>query len=444
MSSYHADVTAIVLNYARLDNVKIIVAHLCGEQLRDTISQVIIWNNNIDRPLSVMDFGANLPEGMLRVVNSPDNSYFQARFLACIEASTHWCFVQDDDYLVSAEAIRALRMYSRLNQATGDQYPIHLLPPHEHLSTTIRTRTTDKCTASFAWLGHGTLLTKTHARDFLSLLRTVSDNRDDVMKMADNFFSILFNRRAEIWMDPGMHFEAGQDKAFTAGVEGDERNWRYIKIAEKYLENITARPELIPSNGFGVFPTIPPPDGQLISRTPVLAPGHTGIWSTNIPMLRPGILEAGLAGDDLRSTDRLCRDAMTGSDVEKYTRHNFACVGDGLVSTVFRSPGGCREGQWIQFDLLDERPVSSITFRWRVELDFAQEIRQMSYETLEAGQSWVKRTFKEAEPTGENSFIVCVEMDRPTSLLAARAVAGAGSHTRPAWAIVACCVETAH
>ncbi|KAG8737665.1 hypothetical protein FRC10_007946 [Ceratobasidium sp. 414] len=451
MPSSHADVTAIVLNYARLENVKVIVAHMCSEQLRDTISHIIVWNNNIGHPLSVMDFGVNLPEGTLRVVNSPDNSYFQARFLACIEAPTHWCLVQDDDYLVSAEAIQALRAYSRLNQATGDQYPIHLLPPHEHLSTTIRTRATDKYTASFAWLGHGTLLTKTHARDFLSLLRTVSDGRDDVMKMADNFFSILFNRRAEIWMDPGRHFEAGQDKAFTTGVEGDERNWHYIarsllaqKIAEEYLESIAVRPELVPDNGFGAFPTIPPCDSELITRAPVLAPGHRGVWSTNIPMLRPGILESGLAGNDLRSTDCLCRDAMTELDIEKYTRHSFACVGDGLISTVFRSPRGCQEGQWLQFDLLDERPVSSITFRRRVELDFAPEAQQMSYETLKAGQNWVRHTAKEAEPTGENSFVVRLEMDHPTSLIAARAITGEGSHARPAWAVVACWVETAH
>jgi hypothetical protein len=138
---------------------------------------------------------------------------------------------QDDDYLVSAEAIRALRSYSRLNQTAGDEYPIHLLPPHEHLSTTIRTHTTEDFVASFAWLGHGTLLTKLHAQSFINLLRTMSGNRDDVMKMADNFFSILLNRRAEIWVDPGQPFETGKEEAFTVGAEGDERNWRYIVSA---------------------------------------------------------------------------------------------------------------------------------------------------------------------------------------------------------------------
>jgi hypothetical protein len=130
--------------------------------------------------------------------------------------------------LVSAEAIRALRKYTRLH---GIEHPIHLLPPHEHLSATIRTRITPNSIASFAWLGHGTLLTKNHARSFLGLLRSVSSNRDDVMKMADNCFSILLNRRADIWIDPGKHFETGVEAAFTVGAEGDARNWYYIVSA---------------------------------------------------------------------------------------------------------------------------------------------------------------------------------------------------------------------
>ncbi|KAG9122143.1 hypothetical protein FRC07_001604 [Ceratobasidium sp. 392] len=416
MLSSRADVTAIVLNYARFENVKVIVSHLCSEQLRDTISNVIVWNNNVGLPLSVADFDASLPEGMLRIINSPDNYYFQARFLACVEAPTHWCLVQDDDYLVSAEAIRALRVYAKLNQTDDHQYPIHLLPPHEHLSTTIRTRKTNKYTASFAWLGHGTLLTKTHARSFLNLLRTVSNNREDVMKMADNVFSIMLNRRAEIWIDPGKHFEAGQDRAFTVGAEGDERNWRYIKLAEEYLEHITSRPELVPDSGFSLTPNSPP-DSEHITCAPVLAPGHIGVWSTNAPMLPAGALEAGLVGDDLRSTDRLCRAVMAEADFERYTLHNLACIGDGHTSTVFRSPAGCKEGQWLRFDFLNEGPISTITFRWTAGSDFAREIQRMSYEIF-GGQNWIKQSPNKVETSGEDSFDIRLELERPSSLVA--------------------------
>lgn len=46
------------------------------------------------------------------------------------------------------------------------------------------------------------------------------------MKMADNFYAILSNEYSEIWFDQGV--ELGGGEAFTVGVEGDERNRRYI------------------------------------------------------------------------------------------------------------------------------------------------------------------------------------------------------------------------
>lgn len=40
------DVTAIILNWSRLDNVIRIASLLCGPWLDDTIAQVYIWNNS--------------------------------------------------------------------------------------------------------------------------------------------------------------------------------------------------------------------------------------------------------------------------------------------------------------------------------------------------------------------------------------------------------------
>lgn len=47
-----ADVTAVVLNWARLENVKIIVANLCSQDLQDIISSIIVWNNQSNITLS--------------------------------------------------------------------------------------------------------------------------------------------------------------------------------------------------------------------------------------------------------------------------------------------------------------------------------------------------------------------------------------------------------
>ena len=138
-------------------------------------------------------------------------------------------FLQDDDYLIRSEIIQTL--YARITEPDASR-TIHLLPPHEHLSTTLReihvlaqdgSHLSDVHT-SFAWLGHGTMLRRTEAQNFLSLLRYLNATSDD-MKMADNFFTILNNRVPEIWFDQG--FELGGGVPFTVGSEGDERNKNY-------------------------------------------------------------------------------------------------------------------------------------------------------------------------------------------------------------------------
>ena len=40
------DTTAIILNWSRFENVKLIASLLCGPWLNDIIFQVVIWNNN--------------------------------------------------------------------------------------------------------------------------------------------------------------------------------------------------------------------------------------------------------------------------------------------------------------------------------------------------------------------------------------------------------------
>lgn len=112
---------------------------------------------------------------------------------------------------------------------------IHLLPPHEHLSSSLRIINSQNPAkaihTSFAWLGHGALIKRFHAREFLSLMGpTQLYASDDEMKMADNFYTILANEVAEIWFDHGIELSGGE--AFTIGTEGLERNRRYIVSAQ--------------------------------------------------------------------------------------------------------------------------------------------------------------------------------------------------------------------
>jgi hypothetical protein len=106
------------------------------------------------------------------------------------------------------------------------QTAIHLLPAHEMLYSTLSTiRTRSSVYALFAWLGYGTIVERSQVQEFLNLLRTVNAT-DDVLRMADNYFTILSNRIPELWFD--QNHELGGGAPFTVGVVGEERNKRHI------------------------------------------------------------------------------------------------------------------------------------------------------------------------------------------------------------------------
>lgn len=118
-------------------------------------------------------------------------------------------------------------MHDRILEAEKP-HTIHLLPPHEHLSSTLReihVPSTRAIHTSFAWLGHGAILHKSEAVDFLALMRELNTT-DEEMKMADNYYTILSNRIPEFWFDQGVELGGGQP--FTMGSEGEERNNKHI------------------------------------------------------------------------------------------------------------------------------------------------------------------------------------------------------------------------
>lgn len=136
---------------------------------------------------------------------------------------------QDDDYLVRPEIIEAMRSFIIKEPSLSS---VHLLPSHEHLLSRLRTAVSydERISTSFAWLGHGTFIRRNAVVDFLQLLRKLNLAEDE-LQMADNYFTILANRRAETWLDHGIELGGGQP--FTVGAEGDERN-------DKYMVRVTA------------------------------------------------------------------------------------------------------------------------------------------------------------------------------------------------------------
>ncbi|KIY73571.1 hypothetical protein CYLTODRAFT_416949 [Cylindrobasidium torrendii FP15055 ss-10] len=357
------EITAIVLNWSRFQNVVQIATNLCSPVLESTIDTVLVWNNN---PNPVDEQA--LPEcgGRLYVYNSPRNMYFEARFIACMQATTEWCFVQDDDYLILPEVI--LAMADRINMDVYDGR-IFLLPPHEVLSSKMRSiYSHNGAHTSFAWLGHGAMISPLAATDFLTLMRWLKTTEEE-RQMADNYFSILRNNISTVWFDQGIELGGGQ--AFTVGNEGELRNRHHIMRACELLDQFLAlaaerraeiqhKGEQLGTGGWDDIPFV------LWDRDPSqinMLPMHTAcrgpapcILQSNIAMLppthRPLDGYTGPAMSMLDNEDAFMR--TLSEDVKSnWLEHPISKAVDGLAFSYFQSLYTARMGDWISLSMVN-------------------------------------------------------------------------------------------
>ncbi|KAI6047867.1 hypothetical protein EDC04DRAFT_2555710 [Pisolithus marmoratus] len=353
------DVTAIVLNWSRLNNVVNIVSLLCGDSLLDTVMEVFVWNNS-PKELTYETFaGTGCPKAKLRLHNSPWNLYFYARFLACVRAKTQFCFFQDDDYLVLPQIIQTLRYGIAESLQT-----IHLLPAHEHLSSRLRTILTPSGIHSgFAWLGYGTMMSRKQALDFVTLVRHLNMPLEEV-NLADNYFTILNNQVPEIWFDHGVELGGGQP--FTIGQEGHERNLQHIvsRNACAYLDQLVFATHDSPKTAAEMFPFMKATTnaGQwFINRSPCL--GSLCLLETNIRLLGDDVPRGHVATDLISHEGQYAR-AMDKEGALNYTGHPLSNAVDGIPATAFRSTSLARQGEYVMLDSLSSVGPSD------VELEF--------------------------------------------------------------------------
>ncbi|KAG6332067.1 hypothetical protein ID866_7021 [Astraeus odoratus] len=342
-------VTAIILNWSRLSNVVRIASLLCGEFLRDTVAEVLIWNN------------------------SPQELTYA-----------------DDDFLVLPQIIRILR--DRIEQSP--QTAIHLLPAHQHLSSRLHTLITPSGVhTGFAWLGYGAMLSQKQASDFVALLRHLNMPQENV-DMADNYFTILSNQIPEIWFDHGIELAGGQP--FTVGLEGHERNKRHIRNACAYLDQLAP---VIQDDSY--LPTAPEVASfvkattdtteWLINRTPCL--GSSCFLETNIRLLRDDILTSPAATDLFHLGER--RLNLIGRDaISNYTEYPIASAVDGIPMTEFRSPS-CKPGEYVMLDMLSiisaQNTVIELVFL--IPRHNEQILRNCAFQSSADGDVWVPSSY---------------------------------------------------
>ncbi|CEQ40826.1 SPOSA6832_02462 [Sporobolomyces salmonicolor] len=191
------DVTAVVLHWKRTENVGVILASLCQYSF---IESITVWNNNPDIQLT-----SRCPASKLRIYNSPRNLLFVARYLACMQGSTPYCFFQDDDWVV--QPLRSLyAQFKRdpegpivvsTNSEVAALYGLEwcfyrqlvtlccltlFVPPAEHPLHTC-----------FSWVGTGAFTSRSHVESFLDTTTSLAYPHEELAH-ADNSFSLFQNK----------------------------------------------------------------------------------------------------------------------------------------------------------------------------------------------------------------------------------------------------------
>ncbi|OBZ79106.1 hypothetical protein A0H81_01521 [Grifola frondosa] len=377
------DTTAVILNWSRFPNVLLITSLLCGSWLEDTIAEVFIWNNS-PRKLRYDDFkNTGCPKRKLRIHNAPANMYFQARFIACALAETPNCFIQDDDYLIRSEIIKSL--HARITDH-GSSPAIHLLPPHEHLSSSLSeihvpardTAYLSDVHTSFAWLGYGTMLRRA--------------------EMADNYFTILSNRVPEIWFDQG--FELGGGQAFTAGPEGDERNAKYIHKATQYLSALVhcGRSSCNLPEGDDIVVHAKVPYISLDSAysptawTRAACRGSACVLETNIRLLPESISHSGEDAEDILSLVKRNLETLGEARKQEYIEQPPSYAVDSVPATSFRSPRPAKMGDTFGLDSLtdisDAREWTAVEMAWLIDPDTENILNACAFEWSTDNVTW--------------------------------------------------------
>ncbi|KAJ7276211.1 hypothetical protein B0H12DRAFT_1084165 [Mycena haematopus] len=375
------DVTAVLLNWVRLGNVVRIVCNLCGPSLDGVIKDIVVWNNNYNRPLLDEDF-ANCTCPKLRIHNSPENLYFQARFIACAEASTQYCFIQDDDYLVKPEIIRSLR-------ARIDTHDIFHLPPQEVLSGHVLSIDSTNITFGFSWLGYGALLLRSNAESFLSLLGRIGASAEET-KMADNYYSILKNSFPEIWTGHPIPLFGGGD--FTVGEEGVARNRKHIAAATSYLDQIVTSHLTPDTESWPYISPPPPPQEPRLERSPCLE--RLCVLESALRFLPESFATAtDRTAADLFSREARLLPTLTEEFTSNYIDHSLFHAVDADPSTFFRSFRNATEGDTLVFDILDSVQHlnwTGVEWLWLVDSDMALVLRASKFYFSADKSTWVE------------------------------------------------------
>ncbi|EGG00485.1 uncharacterized protein MELLADRAFT_111799 [Melampsora larici-populina 98AG31] len=391
------DVTAVLLNWNRPENVVLIVAHLCRY---DFIHSIIIWNNNHDsNPLKKEDFvHTECASHKLSIINSPSNLYFVSRYLACLQSVTEYCFFQDDDTIVTSIRTMYHQFKSDPKSIVVQSDPIYSVMYGHEWCFKNQAGTLDTC---FAWLGHGSFVSKAMVLRFMKTVSSLSLPADQIA-LSDNFFTTSFNQKPLVMVTSSIFNLPSLAIGFSDGHHGLQRNRIYI---QKGVEELS---KMVQKNPLEFIPRINSKEASMMKSTNFLDtymfvcnvevfPNLTIFWNSQ----RFGSLELwenrlGKVGRSLSINEAGevgIEDGVWSEGEEWVIRFPVSAAVDGDLSTCWRSINPISKDEFIGIKLIDKVRVNEKKLKMVLTINRSKEIFQSVLLQGYFNSKWITLSF---------------------------------------------------
>jgi len=339
------EATAVLLNWSRLENLKIIVKHLCKYSI---FKEIMIWNNNGDVHLSDSMF-TDTHCGKLRYYNSPGNMHFIARYMACAMATTPYCYFQDDDWII--QHIRS--MYANFLR-----FP-HLV--HTDTNADVYSLTNWRWCffddnvglhSCFSWVGTGAFASRKNVVKFLKLA-SITEMDPKEFAYGDMYFTTFMNQ-VTYQLENELK-ELPQENAFSAG-EGRIRNKIYMhKALVRLYDHLSRKTEIFETNELNPKMTERDVRSPCANDRCLFLTNKHSFPDVRLFRYRPYI--------NISESERIHESYFS---TEHFIRFPYSHAVDDKEWTAWKSQDVIRKGDYVGLDLLLPMPVP-LTFELIVD-----------------------------------------------------------------------------
>ena len=358
--------SAVLILWKRNSTLASIVRHITSHRW---VKELIIWNNNPERIIR-HPFIASLlhpqSHARVKVVNSPHNMLFLARFLACQMASEPACYFQDDDWMIKS-------MNSLFHQWKRCPDLLHTLtnPLVHYLSWawTFCWRTPHaEIVTGFSWLGTGAIASRKVVSNFLQQMATVADS-PDIWNHADMYFSTWMN--SVPYQLSSDLTELTSEFSYTYSDKGGiDRNKRHIRDGARQMHaNVDA------------FVNVPlrPPWSERWVRSPCIS--DTCLFFTSAhAFLDPSLVtyDPSFSLDEIQ--DRHL-EAFGSSRYNQWLQHPYHHAVDANAETYYSFPEGSHVFGLL---LITSSTVNGI----EIKVDNTSNLKRFHLEVLTTAEGW--------------------------------------------------------